>query len=412
MGTLDMAIIRINATRYGLAPHVERPSTPAGRSLTGRIFPRPDNVENAPNIPPETAQTNALDKALAPLGQTKPTAAAPTAQDKQDTPVPAKTAAPVVIMIHGYKFSPGDPRHCPHDHILSQHINHPCWKATSWPVKLGLAEPQAQYPNTVKALDQELNHAPGQTAGLAPGAVSATALAFGWHARGTIWQAYNRAEIAGRQLADLILKIRAIAPNRPIHALAHSLGARVVLAAIHHLPALALDKVILLAGAEYGSHLRSALSTQAGQSCDVINVTSRENHAYDILLERAIAPPFAKDRVLGRAKIAAPNLVTLSLDDYALLDNLATKGYRIARPQHRHCHWSTYQRPGIFKLYAALLTSPAPITLAELNQMIPDKPSPSRAVSRDLGPQHIPSPLTIRIPSLRIPYRVARNNSA
>ncbi|EAQ05030.1 hypothetical protein OB2597_07090 [Pseudooceanicola batsensis HTCC2597] len=249
---------------------------------------------------------------------------------------------PVILMIHGFKFAPGEPGNCPHDHILSLKSDHTCRKAKSWPRALGI---DGRHPDRL-------------------------GIAFGWPARGSIWQAYARAEAAGRALARLIRDIRRHLPGRPVHAIAHSMGARVVLSALHDLPPGALSRAILLAGAEYRAHAEAAMATPAGRHLEVINVASRENRLYERLFERLIPAPRPGDRVLGHHAPDAPGWTTLPIDDPETLSALAAHGFRIAVRRRRVCHWSTYLRPGVFDLYAALLAEPDPLPIAALRSMI------------------------------------------
>ncbi|MGI3168747.1 DUF726 domain-containing protein [Pseudooceanicola sp. C21-150M6] len=246
---------------------------------------------------------------------------------------------PVVIMIHGFKFAPGDPRHCPHRHIFALHDEHACWKAKSWPREL-----------TRQDADDVLT------------------VAFGWPARGSIWQAYDRAAQAGRALAQMITEIRRLMPHRPVHALAHSLGARVVLSALPHLAPGDLSRAVLLAGAELSDRAQTALMTHAGRQTEVISVTSRENRLYDHLLEQAFGR--ANGPAIGRQAPDLPNWLTLPLDCMETLEGLRTLGFDIPPAERWVCHWSAYLRPGVFDLYSALLVRQAPMPLEQLRQSI------------------------------------------
>lgn len=283
----------------------------------------------------------------------------------------ADGSGPIIVMIHGFKFAPGDPVHCPHDHILSLARNHACWKAKSWPRELGLDR------------DDRLG------------------IAFGWPARGSIWQAYERAEAAGLALADLIRHLHRAAPHRPVHAIAHSLGARVVLSALPHLPPGALNRAILLAGAEYAGRAEAALDSAAGRKVEVISVTSRENRLYDRLLESVIPPPERGDLSLGRRALDRPNWLTLPIDRPDLLAGLAAQGFRIAGPERRICHWSAYLRPGVFGLYAALVAEPTPLPLTGLQRLVATDPSPLPAARR-----------RYRLPQISVPLPLMRNASS
>ncbi|MCZ0813351.1 MAG: alpha/beta hydrolase [Pseudomonadota bacterium] len=256
---------------------------------------------------------------------------------------------PVVIMTHGYKFAPGHGLDCPHQHILSLDPACRSWKAMSWPRGLGFGAGQ---------------HDEG------------TAIAFGWPGRGTIWQAYRQAEIAGATLARLIGMIARIAPDRPLHLLAHSLGARVVLGALKRLPEGRVARAILLSGAEFGSRAAEALSRGAGRSAEIINVTSRENDLFDFLLERLVAPPVHGDRSLGHGLPAMPKTLTLQLDHPDTLTALARAGFEIEPPKARICHWSSYLRPGVFPFYRALLRAPEALPLPQLRAALPAEPEP------------------------------------
>lgn len=260
-------------------------------------------------------------------------------------------AGPVIIMIHGFKFRPGHPDACPHGHILSLTPAKACRKALSWPRALGIGQGDP---------DEGL------------------AIAFGWDARGTIWQAWRRAARAGAALAALLAAIHRIDPARPVHALAHSLGARVILRALCEpgLPSGSLSRAILLSGAEFGSHAAEALYGEAGRQAEIINVTSRENDLFDFMLERLIAPPVRGDGALGFCLPDAPNALTLQLDHPQTRTALAQAGFPISAPRGRVCHWSTYLQPGVFDLYRALLRRADDLPLPHLRAALPERYDP------------------------------------
>ena len=83
--------------------------------------------------------------------------------------------APVVAMVHGFRFSPASTQHDPHRHILSLTPTAGERRAVSWPAGLGFT-----------ATGDE---------GLA--------LAFGWEARGKLRHAYAQAGEVGADLAAL-----------------------------------------------------------------------------------------------------------------------------------------------------------------------------------------------------------------
>ena len=256
-------------------------------------------------------------------------------------------SGPIVIMVHGFKFAPGQGDDCPHRHILSLDPQVRHRKALSWPRALGLRPDDAL-----------------------------RAIAFGWEGLETVRRAWDNAGRAGRALATLIDRLRLVAPHRPVHALAHSMGARVVICALAHLPGPALRRVVLLNPASYQSHARNALASPGGAAAEVINVTTRENDLFDQLLEWTIPPQHPGDRSLGAGLPEQHNLITLQLDDPRALQAMARLGHAIAPARARICHWSTYLRPGAFDLYRALLTTPEALPLDRLRLALPPDQQP------------------------------------
>ncbi|MCW9044378.1 MAG: alpha/beta hydrolase [Pseudopelagicola sp.] len=256
------------------------------------------------------------------------------------------TPGPILIMVHGYKFLPNDPKHCPHQHIFSAAKTHPCPKAQSWPRHLGFGR-----------------NAPDE----------GVLIAFGWSARGRLRDARAEAETAATALAALVETLNRLAPDRPVHLIAHSLGAHLVLCAMQTVARGCLGRVILLNGAAYQSHAHRALTAPGGQSCEVFNIVSRENAAYDYLFEKTLPPRHRGDRALGRGLIA-PNAQTIRLDDPATLATLADMGHPIAPHRRRHCHWSTYLRPGVFGFYTALIRHPERLPLPHLKSRLRTPP--------------------------------------
>lgn len=252
---------------------------------------------------------------------------------------------PVTLMVHGYKYLPGHPVHCPHTSLQAAEPARADARILSWPRHLGL---QGQY---------------GEGLGIS----------FGWSARGSIWAAHRRAEQAGDAMAGLFARIHAIDPDRPIHVIAHSLGARVALRAIACSRPGTVSRAILLAAAEFSGTAAAALD-HAGPGTQVLNVTSRENDLFDFLLERLVAPPHPGDRMLGLGGLRLPNMVTLQLDDPRSLEALETAGFPIAQPLRRVCHWSPYTREGVFPLYRRVLSGALP--LSRLRALLPDEGTP------------------------------------
>lgn len=255
--------------------------------------------------------------------------------------------APVVILIHGYRFSWVTAATDPHTHILAEVPTQACWKALSWPTSLGLAGPNPQ-----------------------PG----LAIALGWQARGSIWRAYRAAADAGKQLAGLITALRRV-HGGPITAMTHSLGARVALSALHDLEGGTLDRIVMLAAAEFQTVSECAMQTPAGRCVEVVNVTSRENDFFDFLLERALGG--APRSTLGQGlPVTRDRWLDIALDDPPTLNALRSLGYPVGSAERRICHWSLYLRRGAFGIYRDLLTRPDDLQLSLFRECLIQRISP------------------------------------
>ena len=110
-------------------------------------------------------------------------------------------------------------------------------------------------------------------------------------------------EAAGRALADLAALVAELDPGRGTDVIAHSLGARVALSALSHAAPGDFRRLILLAAAETRRPARMALTSPAGRTAEVINVTTRENDLFDFLAEWLLA--FGFDTALGQGIGAA-----------------------------------------------------------------------------------------------------------
>ncbi|WP_234899394.1 alpha/beta hydrolase [Ruegeria lacuscaerulensis] len=257
-------------------------------------------------------------------------------------------SGPVVIMTHGYKYRPDDAKACPHRHILALNPDGTYFGCPSWPQQLGFG------------------------AGFADEGLG---IAFGWNAQGPVWAARRRAVEAGRALAGLIRDLRRLNPGRPIHFIGHSMGVELALEALHHSGSGALNRIVSLTGAGYQSRALFALDTPAGRSAEFVNVTSRENDLFDMAYEWLIQPPRRGDRSIGTG-LQAPNAVTLQLDCPQTLAHLSRVVQPVGMPQRRICHWSSYTRPGVLRLYNALLRHDDRLCLGCLQNGLPDLPAP------------------------------------
>lgn len=215
---------------------------------------------------------------------------------------------PTVVMVHGYKYSPLVPAHCPHARIF-----HP----QGWPAALGVQQ------------DDTLG------------------IAFGWSGWCRLTSAYGTAIEQGRNLARVIAALRA---RGPVHLIAHSLGATLALAALPYLKGGDVGRIVLLSGAAHLGLAQHALDTPAGQSCALFHVTSRENALFDLAFEQIIQGTGA----IGRG-LDCPQAMRLAIDCPETLARLRGLGYPLAAPRRRICHWSSYTRPGVMALNAALL---------------------------------------------------------
>lgn len=250
-------------------------------------------------------------------------------------------SGPAIIMVHGYKYAPSHPTHCPHRKIFGN-----C--TTDWPRALGFD-------------------------GL--GADEGLGIAFGWYARGPLWQAHRRAAELGQSLATLVETLRDAAPHRPVHIIAHSLGAEIALSALAYLRPGAVRRMVLLTGASFANRAQDMLNTPAGMTTEVFNITSRENDLFDLAFEHLVPTPGVHRTALGRG-IDLPNVTNLQLDCLTTLSIIKRLGIAVAAPQRRVCHWSSYRRPGVMNLYARLLRDPEDLLQSKLQQMLPKMAAP------------------------------------
>lgn len=231
--------------------------------------------------------------------------------------------APVVVMIHGWRYAPGFARDCPHGSILSIDPPDDDSGTVSWPRHLGLD---------------------GKT-GLG--------IALGWNAKCDPWRAHRRAGRTGDALAKIIHLVDALS-GRPVQIIAHSMGARVALAALPQTRPGQISRMILLAAAETRGRTLAALASPAGRAVEVINVTTRENDLFDACFEWGIHLGLRTSigQGLGRRRMGWHDLW---IDQARTRQALAALGHPLADPARRICHWSPYLRPGTIALYRALI---------------------------------------------------------
>lgn len=268
--------------------------------------------------------------------------------------------APIVVMVHGYRYSPSHPNHDPHRHILSMNPRQGCARAFSWPRGLGF----------------------GDTDGRAN---EGLAIGFGWEARCRFGRAYARAGATGSGLARLVSDL-AQTSGRPVALIGHSLGGRVALQALAHADAGSLSRLVLLNAAEFRDTAAEALSRPAGAGAEVLNVTARENDLFDFALEQIMSR--GRRRALGLGlEHPARNWVDLQIDDADTLDGLRALGFPTDRRAFRLSHWTPYLRAGLFEFYRAALCHPWALPLGLLRHHVPHRPEPrwSRLLAAPAG---------------------------
>ena len=288
--------------------------------------------------------------------------------------------APIMVLIHGLRFSPFRPAIDPHRHILSLDPRQDCWKALSWPRNLGFTQT-------------------GRADGLC--------IAFGWEASSPSYalalrQVYPRAPDAAAALARLIDTLVRLAPARRVDLVAHSLGGRVALGAVARVTRPGIGRVILMGAAEYQSAATRALANPAAREAEFYNVTSAENALFDALFRRIVPAGTPDDMPLGAGLAQAPRRwVDIRIDCDRVLARLAARGVPIAPRGRAVCHWSFYLRPGIFGLYRAILRERTGWSAPLLNAALP-APEPAPALASLAGAMRWPVPA---LPPLRRPGR-------
>jgi len=259
-------------------------------------------------------------------------------------------SAPIVIMLHGKGYCPGAPGKDPHQLIFAPRPGHGRSRFVSWPRRLGFALP-----------------GPRQPLGLC--------IALGWNASGRLWRATAAADATAPMLARLVQIIRRADPKRRVDLIGHSLGVRIILGALPLLAQGSIDRVLMLAGADFTSRALHARQSHAGRGATFFNVTTRENDLYDFLFERAFSPLGSRG-ALGRGLPQADNWLDIQLDNPATDAALRAMGLPLAPSQSRICHWSVYLRPGVFRFYRALIHDRDRLSLPHLHQTLTTTPEP------------------------------------
>lgn len=261
------------------------------------------------------------------------------------------STTPIILFVHGYRYSPLIKETDPQSSLYAQGAGRACWKVKSWPHHLGLFDSDRPY---------------------------AIGLAYGWDAAPryklpifNLRDIYMRAYEEAQHLATVLHLIKQINPTRKIDFFAHSMGARVVLQAIHMAPDSNLGRVILLGGTEYSDTAYEVLKTPAAQSAEFYNITARQNILYDVLF--AYLGPWVGngEKLLGAGLQSAPsNWIDIRLDCPQTMERLQHIGVNLAKPDLGFCHWTFYIRDGVFDLYRYIFERQPNTKAFELNKLI------------------------------------------
>ena len=184
----------------------------------------------------------------------------------------------------------------------------------------------------------------------------------------------------------MVALLQRLAPGRPVDLLAHSLGARVALAALPHLVEVP-GRVILLGAAELDGRVHEVLgAVRAPRPPQIYNVTARSNDLCDWALE-TFAPRCGRgERAIGAGLNAdLPDWLDLQLDRAEVTDWINAQGIRLPPADARFCHWSFYTRDGALAVYQAILQRRPGWDIASLRAtacLAPQEPRWSRLLPR------------------------------
>ena len=263
--------------------------------------------------------------------------------------------AQIIVMIHGYRYSPSIPKHDPHRHLLALDPEQDRPRPFSWPRALGFGKERRN---------------------------DGLAIACGWEARGSLGAAFGRAAEAGHWLGDYLSDLSAAA-GRPVSIICHSMGARVALQSLYRATPGSVGRIILLTGAEFADEAAAALDSPAGRRAEVINVTSRENDLFDFGIEMWLGG--GRRHALGFG-LEQPrrNWVDVQIDCPENLKMLCQMGFDVDTEPMRLSHWTPYLRRGLFDFYRTALRQPWALPLPMLRHRLPGPVAPrwSRLLAR------------------------------
>ena len=280
--------------------------------------------------------------------------------------------APIVIMIHGYRYHPKVTGANPHDLLFSELPRSTAYPCKSWPVGLGF-----------------------RTSGFEDG----LAIGFAWEglpapastrvaSLNKFARVYAQAACAGEQLAQLLGWIEEIAPGKTVDFIAHSLGARVVFCALAQARAQNPGRVVLMGGAEYASVVDGYFQRDyIHPRLEVFSMQNRRNIPVDLLFE-CFAPRGSRgDYAIGRGYCGPEHRwLNISMDNPETLEALDRRGVAISKAAKFSLvdHWAFYASAGVMSLYQGLIRKRHHWPLPLLRHQISAQPSEGgRVVSGD-----------------------------
>ena len=163
--------------------------------------------------------------------------------------------------------------------------------------------------------------------------------------------------------------VQALAPGRPLDVFAHSLGARVALAALPHLDR-APERMILLGAAELAPRAEAFVAARrAAEPPAIYNVTARTNDLYDLAFECFVPRRGRGERAVGAGLADLSCWLDLQLDRPEVTAWANAQGVALSPETARCCHWSFYTRAGALALYQAILRRRPGWDLASLRRL-------------------------------------------
>ena len=249
--------------------------------------------------------------------------------------------APIVVLIHGFKFHPDLAHADPHRSLFALDTARDDRKVRSWPEGLGFRADEGET---------------GLCIGLAWPASAPVLASLVTTGRNGFARVYDRAAPYGARLAQLVALLQRLAPGRPVDLMAHSLGARVALAALPDL-AEAPGRVILLGAAEFDARALEFLdASRAPRLPQIYNVTARANDLYDLAFETFAPRRGWGERAVGLGlRAQRPCWLDLQLDRPEVTAWINALGIPLTASSARLCHWGFYTRGGALAVYEAIL---------------------------------------------------------